>query len=395
MKCGKKGQVCLVAFHVVSEPLSLYLHLPFCHKICPYCSFYKHTPGNTDFTAFIDALLIEAKARFAKLQNRPLRTIYLGGGTPSLLSEKHLSHLFHGLHEICDFSLLEEVDLEANPSTFNQQKANLFRELGVTRVSLGVQSFQPQELKALGRDHTAEAAAESFSLLRQAGIPSCNLDLMFSVPHQTEESWADNLSQALALQPDHISCYNLTYEEDTAYFDQFQKGELNDDPDLNARLFQGAHEILTEAGYRHYETSNYSLPGHHSKHNFSYWEGRDYIGLGPSAVSTIKESPLQSAQESHYVTRWKNTSDTTAYIHQVNSVGHAMHETEHLSKEQFNLERIALLLRTDTGLPLHYLAANTSLEILFDNKLAQLKEEHLVLTRKGALLVDAIAEQLS
>ncbi|MGJ8724899.1 MAG: radical SAM family heme chaperone HemW [Roseibacillus sp.] len=380
------------------EPLSLYLHLPFCHKICPYCSFYKHTPGNTDFTAFIDALLTEARHHSEKL-NRPLRTVYLGGGTPSLLSEKHLTHLFTGLRDIFDFSPLEEIDLEANPSTFHLPKAQLFRELGITRVSLGIQSFQANELKALGRDHTAQAAAESFALLREAKIPSCNLDLMFSVPHQTEESWANNLTQALALKPDHISCYNLTYEEDTAYFDQFQKGELSDDPDLNARLFTLAHETLTASGFRHYETSNYATPGHHSKHNQSYWEGRDYLGLGPSAVSTLTERELQSAPptpSNHpHATRWKNTPDTAAYIQQINTVGHAMHDTEHLTEEQYNLERIALLLRTDTGLPLHYLPKETKLDLLLENNLANLTDTHLILTRDGSLLVDAIAEQLS
>ena len=375
-------------------PLSLYLHLPFCHKICPYCSFYKHTPGKTDFTAFINALLTEAKHHHERLSHRPLRTIYLGGGTPSLLSEKHLSHLFTGLRDIFDFSQLEEIDLEANPSTFHLPKAQLFRDLGITRVSLGVQSFQANELQALGRDHTAAAATESFHLLREAGIPSCNLDLMFSVPHQTEASWADNLAQALALKPDHISCYNLTYEEDTAYFEQFQKGELSDDPDLNARLFTLAHDTLTSADFRHYETSNYSTPSHHSRHNLSYWEGRDYLGLGPSAVSTLGSdgSPQPSAT---YAIRWKNTPDTAAYIHQINTVGHAMHETEHLTEEQYNLERIALLLRTDTGLPLHYLPENSSLDFILENKLANLTKTHLILTQKGALLVDPIAEQIS
>ena len=381
----------------MTSPLSLYLHLPFCHKICPYCSFYKHKPGQTNFTQFINALLTEARRHDEQLQHRPIRTIYLGGGTPSLLSEKHLTHLFTGLKEIFDLSQLEEVDLEANPSTFHLPKAQLFRELGVTRVSLGVQSFQANELKALGRDHSAAEAAESFHLLREAGIASCNLDLMFSVPHQTEQSWQENLSQALALQPDHISCYNLTYEEDTSYFERFKKGELSDDPDLNARLFTLAHKTLTEVGFRHYETSNYATPNHHSKHNFSYWEGRDYLGLGPSAVSTIATHSMHQSptQFNCHSTRWKNTPDTASYIHQINTVGHAMHETEHLTGKQYKLERIALLLRTDTGLPLSYLPSNAQLDLLLENKLATLSKTHLVLTREGALLVDPIAEQLS
>lgn len=373
----------------VSGSPSLYVHLPFCHRICPYCSFYKETPGDTDFTAFIDALLLEARRRAEELGHPKFRTAYFGGGTPSLLSEKHLRHLLEGLHEVLDFSGIEEIDFEANPMTFKLPKAMLFRELGVTRVSLGVQSFQEKELKALGRDHSAEQAKESFQLLREAGIPSCNLDLMFSVPHQTEATWSHNLAQAIELQPDHISCYNLTYEEDTAYFEQFQKGELSDDPELNEKLFTLAHEQLTSAGFRHYETSNYGTTGHLSKHNLSYWEGRSYLGLGPSAVSTLNQHEANC-----HATRWKNVPDTVAYIAQINRVGHAMCEGEQLTEEQYHLERIALLLRTDTGLPLRYLPVDSSLDLLTENGLAKVQDNHLVLSRDGALLVDAIAAEL-
>lgn len=373
----------------MSRDPSLYVHLPFCHRICPYCSFYKEKPGDTDLTVFIEALLLEARRRAEELGHPQFRTVYFGGGTPSLLSEKHLRHLLEGLHEVLDFSALQEMDFEANPMTFKLPKAKLFRELGVTRVSLGVQSFQEKELRALGRDHSADQAKESFRLLREAGIPSCNLDLMFSVPHQTEATWSHNLAQAIELQPDHISCYNLTYEEDTAYFEQFQKGELSDDPELNERLFTLAHDQLTGAGFRHYETSNYGKKGHLSKHNVSYWEGSSYLGIGPSAVSTLNQD-----QETAYATRWKNVPDTAAYISQIRSVGHAMSESEQLTKEQYDLERIALLLRTDTGLPLRYLPAGTSLELLTENGLAVVREGHLILSREGALLVDAIAAEL-
>ncbi|MDP0492431.1 MAG: radical SAM family heme chaperone HemW [Verrucomicrobiota bacterium JB023] len=367
--------------------LSLYLHIPFCHRICPYCSFHKHKPGGTDQGAFIEAILKEAKYRNDELGSPQFRTVYLGGGTPSLLSPTHLERLFVGLHDILDLSQVIEIDLEANPSTFDLRKACLLNDLGVTRVSLGIQSFQPIELSALGRDHSPEQAVESYHLLREAGISSVNIDFMFSVPHQTESTWQDTLDRALSLQPDHISCYNLTYEEDTAYFEQFKKGELSDDPDLNARLFTLAHDKLTAAGFRHYETSNYSRPGHHSKHNLSYWEGRPYLGLGPSAVST-----LQAADGKQ--TRWKNVADTPAYIRQIDAVGHAMTEIENLTPEQFALERIALLLRTDTGLPRQYLPPHARLDALLEEELATLSDSHLALTREGALLVDSIAEHL-
>jgi oxygen-independent coproporphyrinogen-3 oxidase len=165
--------------------LLLYLHIPFCHRVCPYCSFYKHTPGGTPVGAFIDALAAEARNRI----KQPVRTVYLGGGTPSMLSPKHLERLFATLHETLDFTKLDEVTLEANPATFDVEKARLFRALGVTRVSLGIQSFAPHVLETLGREHTAEEASESVAVLREAGIPQVNIDLMFSIPGQSEADW--------------------------------------------------------------------------------------------------------------------------------------------------------------------------------------------------------------
>ena len=173
----------------------LYLHIPFCHRVCPYCSFYKHTPGGTSIGAFIDALAIEARNRVSG----PIRTIYLGGGTPSMLSPGHLGKLFDTLHGLVDFQTLDEVTLEANPATFDLRKARQFRDLGVTRVSLGIQSFSPHVLETLGREHTVEQASESVSVLREAGIPQVNIDLMFSIPGQSEEDWERTLRHAASL----------------------------------------------------------------------------------------------------------------------------------------------------------------------------------------------------
>ena len=163
-----------------------YLHIPFCHRVCPYCSFYKHTPGSTPIGAFVDAMAKEAAHRLPQLAETP-RTLYLGGGTPSMLSPTHLERLFGALREQLDFARLEEITLEANPATFDLAKARLFRELGVTRVSLGIQSFTPHVLKTLGREHDPEQAAEAVAILREAGMPSINIDLMFSIPGQSRD----------------------------------------------------------------------------------------------------------------------------------------------------------------------------------------------------------------
>ncbi len=358
----------------------LYLHIPFCHRVCPYCSFYKHTPGSTPIGAFIDALAAEAKSRITM----PVRTIYLGGGTPSMLSPRHLTRLFGALHETIDFSLLDEVTLEANPATFDLEKALLFRELGVTRVSLGIQSFTPHVLETLGREHTAQQATESVAILREAGMPQVNIDLMFSIPGQSEADWESTLHHAASLEPDHISAYNLTYEEDTAFFESLRRGEVGVSEDIDARFFHLADDLLTTEGFDHYETSNYAKPGSQSSHNQGYWRGENYIGLGPSAVSTLGN------------VRSKNVSDTARYVAQVEAIGNALAESETLDAEALRLERIALGLRTTEGIALALLepAARQRAETLVEEGLARIANDRLVLIHHGRALVDPIAAEL-
>ena len=360
--------------------LILYIHIPFCHRICPYCSFYKHTPGDTDKRAFIRAILEEAKTSASSLDIDGITTLYLGGGTPSMLSPAHLSELFEGLHD--NISLENtHITMEANPATFGASKAALFKDLGVNRVSLGIQSFSPHVLKTLGREHNPKEAAESVKILQEAGMDEVNIDLMFSVPGQSLTDWQESLDTAVYLKPDHISAYNLTYEEDTPFFDKLRHHE---DENLNAEMFTLADEKLTSAGFLHYETSNYARPGKQSRHNTAYWQGEDYIGLGPSAVSTIAGK------------RWTNLPDTARYIHAIDSFGHAKSDEEIITSEAYRTERIALLLRTSEGLPELYLTDSPAgaVERLIDNGLAKLKNGHLRLINNGPMLVDAIAAQL-
>jgi oxygen-independent coproporphyrinogen III oxidase len=362
--------------------LLLYLHIPFCHRVCPYCSFYKHTPGATPIGEFVDALIFEARQRLS--QTGPPRTIYFGGGTPSMLSPSHLTRLFSALHEMIDFSELDEVTFEANPATFDLKKAALFQQLGVTRISLGIQSFTPHVLNILGREHSPEQASEAVSILREAGLPSINIDLMFSIPGQSKDDWESTLRHAISLNPDHISAYNLTYEEDTVFFESLRRGEMRENEDHDAEYFQLADELLTATGFDHYETSNYAKPGHHSSHNKGYWLGEDYLGLGPSAVSTLANI------------RSKNVPDTARYVSQIKSLGHALFESESLDEEARRLERIALGLRTRDGISLSLLRPDALQRAhhLADEGLAHLTTDRLTLIHHGRALVDPIAAEL-
>ena len=312
------------------------------------------------------------------------RTIYLGGGTPSMLSPGHLRKLFGSLHETVDFTTLDEVTLEANPATFDLSKAALFRELGVTRVSLGIQSFAPHVLETLGREHDPEQAAESVRILRDAGMAEVNIDLMFSIPGQGAGDWMETLERTVSLEPDHISAYNLTYEEDTAFFESLRRGEMSGDEDRDAGMFETAHEYLTKEGFLHYETSNYAKPARESSHNRGYWRGEEYLGLGPSAVSTTGGA------------RGRNVSDTAAYVERIETIGHATDELEELDPEARRIELVALGLRTIEGIPLGLLdgTGRERAAQLAGEGLATLDGGSLKLIGRGRALVDPIAGEL-
>lgn len=361
----------------------LYLHIPFCHRVCPYCSFYKHTPGATDMAGFVRAVLAELRLHQRTMELAPT-TLYFGGGTPTALSETHLETLLTGLSDTLDCSQLVEFCLEANPKTVGRSKAILLREHGVTRISLGVQAWDEATLQLLGRDHAPDEAVETYHILRDAGIPSVNLDLMFSIPHQFWETWAAGLEKTIALQPDHVSCYNLTYEEDTDFLARFRTGELDASQDRDADHFQIAIDSLTGAGFEHYEISNYARPGHRSVHNEAYWRGADYLGLGPSAYTT------------HRRVRWKNVANTASYIRLLKEDRLPIVETEDLDDRKWLIERVALELRTSNGVPLDRVDASRtqSLEMLCQEDLVQVTGRTIRLTRKGKPLCDRIAEML-
>src|SRR5438874_1158654 len=319
------------------------------------------------------------RTRFAILPE----TIYFGGGTPTALTTGQLEFLLKRFAQHLDLSSLQEWTIEANPGSVSARKAALLRSLGITRISLGVQSWNDDLLKLLGREHNARQAEESFRLLRAAGFSNINLDLMFGLPGQTIEQWKLTLEKTIALQPDHISAYCLTYEEDTEVFLLHARGEFRQDVDSDAEFFELAMSTLENAGYEHYEISNYARPGFASVHNYAYWLGKDYLGIGPSAVSTIG------------MQRWQNFLDYRAYIDRVLSGESPRGSSEDLTHEMKRTERIAIALPTREGIPASDLKSfrSETNELI---ALELLRECHgnLVLTRRGKTLADSIAEAL-
>jgi len=364
----------------VSTIRHLYFHIPFCPKLCPYCCFYVEVGAKNKTRGFLDALLRDVETAGQRFELKP-RTIYFGGGTPSALLTDQLAYLFEGLRTRLDLSELEEWDLEANPATIRADKARVLREGGVTRLSLGVQSWDDALLKTLGRVHTAAQAEKTFGVLREAGFENLNLDLMFAVPGQSEAQWQTTLEKTISLQPEHVSSYCLTYEEDTEYFRKLTGGQFVQDDERDARLFETTIATLTGAGLSHYEISNYARPGYESRHNESYWHGEDYLGFGPSAFSTVG------------LDRWEAVRDTAEYTRRVMAGESTTGFTEQLTPETRRGEIAAFALRTARGLSTEELAPwRDTLAHFLDIGLLIEDAGRVRLTPRGKLLADSVAE---
>ncbi len=359
----------------------LYVHIPFCPKVCPYCSFYKETADRNKTRRFLDSLLLELDRQTAILPPLRPHTIFFGGGTPSALSTPQLEYLLTGLRARLDLRGLTEWTLEMNPATVSLEKAVLLRTLGVNRISMGVQSWEPSLLTVLGRVHSAEQARRSYEILREAGFENVNLDLIFGIPTQTPEQWRRSLAATVAIAPEHISAYNLTYEEDTDFFRRFTKGELTQDTEADAELFELTADTLAAAGYEPYEISNFARPGRECLHNLAYWQAADYLGLGPSAFSTVGER------------RWSNVRDTAAYNDRVHAGVTAADFEEAVPQEMRRAEAIAFGLRTNRGVAAETLRPWDEQVAEFESLglLRTTAAKRVLLTRRGRLLADTVA----
>ena len=372
--------------HYISTPRlpdtirHIYVHVPFCARVCPYCAFYKELLDRSQTPRFCEALLGELRQETKDRHLIP-STIYFGGGTPTALTTAQLEFLLGGFRDALDLSKLIEWTMEANPGSVSQSKAALLQRLGITRISLGIQSWDDDLLKLLGREHNAKQGEESFQILRDAGFSNINVDLMFGLPGQTIHQWRSTLERTVSLKPEHVSTYCLTYEEDTEFFLRQARGEFRQDPDTDSEFFQMTMSILETAGYEHYEISNYAQPGFRSAHNRAYWLGSDYLGIGPSAFSTVG------------MTRLQNISDFRRYADAVLSGKSPVSSVEQLTSEMKRTERIALGLRTADGAPAQLLESfpdETSEFIRLG--LLRRSDGNFLLTRAGKALADSVAE---
>ncbi len=323
---------------------AIYVHIPFCRRKCPYCDFYS-VPLGGDGTERVEGFLAALHAEIVRHPcDAVAATVYFGGGTPSILAPEALCAVLEAIGERWPLAGGAEVSLEANPGTVESEGLAQLRTAGFTRVSLGVQSLQDRELRALGRIHDRAGAVAAFRAARAAGFDNVGVDLIYGIPGQELESWDTTLQEVIALGPEHVSTYELTVEEGTELQAAVARGDVAL-PSEGAVLamYDWARRLLVEAGYCHYEISNFARPGRECRHNVSYWENREYIGLGPSACSFVDGR------------RTRNCADVQQYVALIQGQGCAHTEVEELAVDRAAGEALMLGLRLRRGVSLRHL----------------------------------------
>jgi oxygen-independent coproporphyrinogen-3 oxidase len=382
----------------VQPPLpieSLYVHVPFCAQKCEYCAFYSEASSGELMNRYVSALVAEMEIVAPDLKPK---TIFFGGGTPSILNLRQWETILRAMEKLHLLGAVE-FTVECNPATVSLDKAKLFRDFGVNRASMGVQSLDETLLERLGRVHSRAQVFKSFDILRAAGFENLNVDLMFAIPGQTMEIWQETLKEALAMQSEHLSTYEVIYEDDTPLFHQLQAGEFDVDEDLACEMYREIVALASFAGFQQYEIANFgrhlgrldqAIPDYACRHNINYWRGGSFYGLGPSATGYVRG------------VRAKNWSNTRLYCEQLERGQRAIESLEELPPLKRAGETAAFGLRMNAGWPFEDFKRVTNFDLreewksemaqLIERKWGARDETRFQLTSQGLRFADSAAE---
>lgn len=369
------------------KPTSAYVHIPFCTQICYYCDFSKVFIKNQPVDSYLEHLLQE----FHSYDIQKLRTLYIGGGTPTALSAPQLEVLLDGLTKNLDLSVLEELTIEANPGDLDEDKIAVLKNSAVNRVSLGVQTFDDKMLKKIGRSHLERDIYENIDRLKLAGFDNISIDLIYALPGQTMEQVKDNVAKAITLDIPHMSLYSLILENHTVFMNRMRRGKLPlPKEEVEAEMFEFIIAELERAGFEHYEISNFSKSGFESRHNLMYWDNAEYYGIGAGASGYVNG------------VRYKNHGPIRHYLKAVEE-GNARINEEHLSLREQMEEEMFLGLRKKTGVSKARFEEKfgTSFDNLYGQVvrdlchqgLLQVEDQQIRMTKKGLFLGDTVAER--
>lgn len=370
-------------------PLGIYVHVPFCASTCDFCAFYQTTPTADGIERYMQA--ISAEAGLVGWNGRRVDTVFWGGGTPGLLAPNQIRRLGGIVGERLGGGA-REWTVEMAPASVTQARLEALKEIGVTRISMGAQSFQPALLDGLGRQHTREQIFRAYERIRTADFKSVNIDMMFALPGQDERAWLADLEEALALAPDHLSTYCLTFEEDTKLWVKLSKGQVKLDVEHEARLYETTWARLETAGYSQYEVSNFARPGHACIHNLNTWRMHEWVGLGPSAASQ------------HAGWRGGNVADLEKWQANVARCERMTEDRVALTPAQLAEDALIFGVRMNAGVDLVEVRARfpeapwgeVELQIarLVEIGVADMRSGHLVLTSRGRLIADTVGAEL-
>ena len=378
-------------------PFSLYIHIPYCISKCPYCDFNSHVVAEIPEESYTDALLreLESYGNQQDWRGRTVQSIFFGGGTPSTFKPASIGKLLDWAAASFPIKPDCEITLEANPGTVDSEKFFGYRDAGVNRISVGVQSFQPRLLKFLGRMHSADEARKALSIVCQAGFNNFSFDLIYANPEQTLKELEADLDAALGFQPPHLSAYNLTFEEGTPFHYEYRAGRMKSlSEDEEIAMAELIEARFSSVGLSRYEISNYARPGRHSRHNVNYWHGGDYLGLGAGAHSYRQDDSSRA-----HGRRWSNEKNPARYMTQVMKSRHAVVETEEIEFAKAAGEFLFLGLRMTEGISIQkFISRFGKAPIEFyprigdwiDGDLLEEKRSYLKFTRKGLLVANSI-----
>lgn len=347
-------------------PLSLYIHVPWCVRKCPYCDFNSHkSPEHLPENDYINALIRDLEQELPSVWGRTIQSIFIGGGTPSLFSAEAYDRLFSSLRALLPLSPQVEITLEANPGTFEAQRFSDYRDLGINRLSIGVQSFNDDSLHALGRIHDSKQAIKAIETAHKVGFDNFNIDIMFGLPLQTEKAANNDIATAISLEPSHISYYQLTLEPNTLFYQQ-PPTLPDEDPIIDWQI--GNQHRLAEAGYQQYEVSAYAKKGQQCRHNLNYWQFGDYLGIGAGAHGKISNAATQS------VIRRSKQKQPQAYIDSAGSPSVLLSE-ENISRDDISFEFMLNALRLSEGFPTPLFYQHAGIPISHINNALQQAEQ--------------------
>ena len=371
----------------MKKELELYIHIPFCVRKCAYCDFLSGPQNQETVDKYVVSLINEILAYRMPVENEDIQvtSIFLGGGTPSILTATHIRKIFQTLYKIFKISRDAEITIEANPGTVTKEKLDVYKQVGINRISFGLQSTNNDELRMLGRIHTYEEFLESYKLARECGFDNINIDLMSAIPKQTLESWERTLQKVIRLKPEHISAYSLIIEEGTPFAEIYGEGKTGEkelpSEEEERRIYKRTEELLEVAGYHRYEISNYAKEGRRCKHNLGYWERKNYLGLGLGAASLVDN------------VRYRNTEDLNFYMEHASELNVIRCDEEKLARTAQMEEFVFLGMRKMEGISLQefkelfaediYDCYGKNIECMRQKGLVEEKEGYLRLTSKG------------